>query len=67
MHYTGNNMKAMRISVEASLKKLRTDYIDILYVHWVGVISPEPYNSQLTPLHAVGLGYRDGGDHERST
>ncbi|KAI0718243.1 Aldo/keto reductase [Cerioporus squamosus] len=34
VHYTGNNMKAMHISVEASLKKLRTDYIDILYVHW---------------------------------
>ena len=24
----------MHNSVEASLKKLRTDYIDILYVHW---------------------------------
>ena len=24
----------MRNSVEASLKKLRTSYIDILYVHW---------------------------------
>jgi aryl-alcohol dehydrogenase-like predicted oxidoreductase len=24
----------MHISVEASLKKLRTSYIDILYVHW---------------------------------
>ncbi|KAJ7191436.1 NADP-dependent oxidoreductase domain-containing protein [Mycena pura] len=24
----------MHMSVEASLKKLRTDYIDILYVHW---------------------------------
>ena len=24
----------MHISVEASLKKLRTTYIDILYVHW---------------------------------
>ena len=33
VHYTGNNLKAMRISVDASLKKLRTDYIDILYVH----------------------------------
>ncbi len=33
-HYTGNNLKSMHISVEASLKKLRTDYIDILYVHW---------------------------------
>lgn len=33
---TGNNLKSMHISVEASLKKLRTDYIDLLYVHWVG-------------------------------
>ncbi|KAJ7479824.1 NADP-dependent oxidoreductase domain-containing protein [Mycena latifolia] len=34
VHYTGNNAKSMHISVEASLKKLRTTYIDILYVHW---------------------------------
>ncbi|KAF8443115.1 NADP-dependent oxidoreductase domain-containing protein [Boletus edulis BED1] len=32
--YTGNNIKSMHISAEASLKKLRTTYIDILYVHW---------------------------------
>lgn len=32
--YTGNNLKSMHLSVEASLKKLRTTYIDILYVHW---------------------------------
>ncbi|KAJ7690343.1 NADP-dependent oxidoreductase domain-containing protein [Mycena rosella] len=32
--YVGNNLKSMHISVEASLKKLRTTYIDILYVHW---------------------------------
>ncbi|KAG2362313.1 NADP-dependent oxidoreductase domain-containing protein [Suillus spraguei] len=32
--YTGNNVKSMHLSVEASLKKLRTSYIDILYVHW---------------------------------
>ncbi|KAF7334765.1 Aldo/keto reductase [Mycena sanguinolenta] len=30
----GNNIKSMHISVDASLKKLRTTYIDILYVHW---------------------------------
>jgi aryl-alcohol dehydrogenase-like predicted oxidoreductase len=24
----------MRLSIDASLKKLRTDYIDILYIHW---------------------------------
>ena len=27
-------MKSMRLSVGASLKKLQTDYIDLLYVHW---------------------------------
>jgi len=32
--YTGNNVKSMHLAVEASLKKLRTSYIDILYVHW---------------------------------
>ncbi|EMD34694.1 hypothetical protein CERSUDRAFT_140289 [Gelatoporia subvermispora B] len=32
--YVGNSMKNMHVSVEASLKKLRTSYIDILYVHW---------------------------------
>jgi aryl-alcohol dehydrogenase-like predicted oxidoreductase len=33
-NYVGNNVKSMYVSVEASLKKLRTSYIDILYVHW---------------------------------
>ncbi|KAJ7886041.1 Aldo/keto reductase [Mycena leptocephala] len=33
-HYVGNNIKSMHTSVEASLKKLRTTYIDILYIHW---------------------------------
>ena len=33
-NYTGNNAKSLKVSVEASLKKLRTHYIDILYVHW---------------------------------
>ncbi|OCH94635.1 Aldo/keto reductase [Obba rivulosa] len=32
--YVGSGAKSMHISVEASLKKLRTSYIDILYVHW---------------------------------
>ena len=35
VNFTGNNMKSLHVSVEDSLKKLRTDYIDILYVHWV--------------------------------
>lgn len=32
--YTGNNIKSLHLSVEQSLKRLRTDYIDLLYVHW---------------------------------
>ncbi|KAF8998537.1 NADP-dependent oxidoreductase domain-containing protein [Cyathus striatus] len=32
--YSGNNTKSLHLSVEASLKKLRTSYIDLLYVHW---------------------------------
>ncbi|EMD34675.1 hypothetical protein CERSUDRAFT_116863 [Gelatoporia subvermispora B] len=32
--FGGNNVKSLHVSVEASLKKLRTDYVDILYVHW---------------------------------
>ncbi|CCM03835.1 uncharacterized protein FIBRA_05984 [Fibroporia radiculosa] len=32
--HMGNNVKSMRISVDASLRKLRTTYIDVLYVHY---------------------------------
>ncbi|EKM59660.1 uncharacterized protein PHACADRAFT_250298 [Phanerochaete carnosa HHB-10118-sp] len=32
--FVGNSVKSMHTSVTASLKKLRTDYIDILYLHW---------------------------------
>ena len=31
-------MKSLYISVEKSLENLRTKYIDILYVHWVGAM-----------------------------
>jgi aryl-alcohol dehydrogenase-like predicted oxidoreductase len=34
VNYTGNHTKSLHISVHDSLKKLRTSYIDILYVHW---------------------------------
>lgn len=33
-NYTGNNAKSLHVSLEASLKKLKTSYIDVLYVHW---------------------------------
>ena len=32
-NFGGNNKKSLRLSVDASLKKLQTDYIDLLYVH----------------------------------
>ncbi|RYO80970.1 hypothetical protein DL762_007376 [Monosporascus cannonballus] len=34
VNFTGNGSKSLHASVEASLKKLQTDYIDLLYVHW---------------------------------
>ena len=35
VNYTGNHTKSLHLSTHDSLKKLRTSYIDILYVrHW---------------------------------
>jgi aryl-alcohol dehydrogenase-like predicted oxidoreductase len=34
VNYGGNNRKSMHLSLRDSFKKLRTDYIDLLYVHW---------------------------------
>ncbi|KAJ5902276.1 hypothetical protein N7495_002804 [Penicillium taxi] len=33
-NYIGSNAKGLRVSVENSLRNLRTSYIDLLYVHW---------------------------------
>ncbi|PTB68389.1 Aldo/keto reductase [Trichoderma citrinoviride] len=33
-NFQGNHRKSLHLSVRDSLKKLQTDYIDILYVHW---------------------------------
>ncbi|KAF7533687.1 hypothetical protein G7054_g6867 [Neopestalotiopsis clavispora] len=33
-NFTGNEAKSLHTSVRASLEKLQTDYIDLLYVHW---------------------------------
>ena len=45
VNFIGNNMKSLHLSVESSLKRLRTDYIDILYIHLVrslGSLRPRP-------------------------
>ncbi|KAK4445324.1 NADP-dependent oxidoreductase domain-containing protein [Podospora aff. communis PSN243] len=34
INYTGNGTKSLNLSVKASLEKLQTKYIDILYVHF---------------------------------
>lgn len=34
VNYGGNSTKSLHISVEESLKRLKTSYIDILYLHW---------------------------------
>jgi len=31
---SGNSVKSMMVSLEASLKKLGTTYVDVLYMHW---------------------------------
>ncbi|KAF8815569.1 arylalcohol dehydrogenase [Phlegmacium glaucopus] len=32
--YAGNNAKSLHLSLKKSLENLRTDYIDLFYVHW---------------------------------
>jgi aryl-alcohol dehydrogenase-like predicted oxidoreductase len=41
VNFGGNNRKNMHLSTNASLKNLKTDYIDILYVHWWGEFSSD--------------------------
>ncbi|KAI5801301.1 NADP-dependent oxidoreductase domain-containing protein [Geopyxis carbonaria] len=33
-NFQGNHAKSLRVSLDASLRKLQTEYVDILYVHW---------------------------------
>ncbi|KAF8192189.1 NADP-dependent oxidoreductase domain-containing protein [Pholiota molesta] len=32
--FGGNNAKSLKLSFKESLRRLRTDYVDLLYVHW---------------------------------
>ncbi|KAF5369625.1 hypothetical protein D9757_010455 [Collybiopsis confluens] len=34
VNYTGSNTKSMKLSLESSLERLQTTYIDVFYVHW---------------------------------
>ena len=54
-NFQGNQVKSMRLSVESSLKKLKTDYIDLLYVHiWDYTTSVEEMMQGLHHLVASG-------------
>lgn len=34
LNHSGNHKRSLHVSLRDSLKKLQTDWIDILYVHW---------------------------------
>ncbi|KEI37875.1 uncharacterized protein L969DRAFT_89116 [Mixia osmundae IAM 14324] len=34
VNFTGNSRRSLHMSVRDSLKKLQTDWIDVLYIHW---------------------------------
>ncbi|KAF8898267.1 Aldo/keto reductase [Gymnopilus junonius] len=50
-NFVGNNLKSLKLSLEVSLKRLRTTYIDVLYVHF-----PDNHTSSeeiMDGLHAL--------------
>lgn len=51
-NFQGNHAKSLKVSLNASLKKLKTDYIDLLYVHWwdftTSVRTPSPHPRRLS-------------------
>ncbi|KAJ5092057.1 hypothetical protein NUU61_006927 [Penicillium alfredii] len=54
-NFVGNNAKSLKLSVEASLKNLQTDYIDLLYVHWWDFSTPiEEVMTSLNHLVTAG-------------
>ncbi|KAJ3511646.1 hypothetical protein NLJ89_g3977 [Agrocybe chaxingu] len=51
--YAGNSAKALHISLDASLKKLRTTYIDLLYIHFYDHVTS--VQELMKSLHALVL------------
>ena len=47
---TGNHRKAMREAVEASLRRLKTDYIDLYFAH---------FEDKVTPIEEIMRGFED--------
>jgi len=40
-NFAGNSAKSVHVSLQHSLEKLQTDYVDLLYVHWWYVNLPD--------------------------
>ncbi|KAJ9649902.1 hypothetical protein H2198_010777 [Neophaeococcomyces mojaviensis] len=60
----GNSSKSMRISIESSLKRLQTTYIDLFYVHWWDHTTSIPelmhsLNNLVTSGQVIYLGISD--------
>jgi aryl-alcohol dehydrogenase-like predicted oxidoreductase len=53
-NFGGNGSKSMKLSLDASLKKLQTTYVDILYLHWwdFTITIPELMQSLNDLVHA---------------
>ena len=55
VNFGGDNLKSLMLSVETSLKRLRTTYIDLLYVHlWDGITDVEEIMDGLHNLVVAG-------------
>jgi aryl-alcohol dehydrogenase-like predicted oxidoreductase len=64
VNFSGNSRKSMHMSVEASLQKLKTSYIDLLYVHWWDHLTPieevmQGLNSLVTSGKVLYIGISD--------
>jgi aryl-alcohol dehydrogenase-like predicted oxidoreductase len=54
-NFQGNHAKSLKLSVDASLKKMQTDYIDLLYAHiWDFTTSVEELMTSLNNLVVNG-------------
>jgi aryl-alcohol dehydrogenase-like predicted oxidoreductase len=50
-NFQGNHSKSLKLSLEASLRKLQTEYVDVLYLHWWDMTTSIP--EAMTALHHV--------------
>lgn len=52
-NFGGSNAKSLKHALEASLEKLQTSYVDVLYIHWWDqAVSIRKFRSAWTSGHA---------------